>query len=108
MNSPIKKIGLILVVIFLLPSIFYSVYELSSLNKNEAIIEEIYNNQLDAILYSVNQYSDDVSSGWASWYFYNGEKEKSRKVIEEILDGRSWNSFGYIAAESDMIKYFGN
>ncbi|MCZ6900705.1 MAG: ATP-binding protein [Bacteroidetes bacterium] len=67
MNSPIKKIGLILVVIFLLPSIFYSAYELSSLNKNEAIIEEIYNNQLDAILYSVNQYSDDVSSGWASY-----------------------------------------
>ena len=54
-------------VIFLLPSIFYSAYELSSLNKNEAIIEEIYNNQLDAILYSVNQYSDDVSSGWASY-----------------------------------------
>ena len=67
MNSPIKKIGLILVLFFVLPSIFYSAYEQSSLNENEAIIEEIYNNQLDAILYSVNQYSDDVSTGWASY-----------------------------------------
>jgi len=52
--------------------------------------------------------SDAVKYGLANWYFYNGEKEKSRKVIEEILDGKSWNSFGYIAAESDLMKYFGN
>ena len=56
----------------------------------------------------VNPSSDAVKYGFANWYFYNGEKEKSRKVIEDILDGKSWNSFGYIAAESDLIKYFGN
>ncbi len=28
------------------------------------MIEEIYNNQLDALLFSVNQYSEDVAGRW--------------------------------------------
>ncbi|ELR69855.1 sensor histidine kinase [Fulvivirga imtechensis AK7] len=65
MNS-IRKTGLILLLVFLLPAVFYSAYEISSLNKNEEVINQIYQNQLDAILYSVNQYSDDVTSRWIS------------------------------------------
>lgn len=53
------------ILIALLPMGFI-IYELSSLNKNEEIVREIYQNQLDAILYSVNQYSDDVMSSWAN------------------------------------------
>ena len=53
-----------LLVVFL-PALFFSVYEIGSLNRNEKIIEEIYNNQLDVIIYSVNTYSQDVASGWA-------------------------------------------
>ena len=60
-----KKYGIILLVIVLLPALLFSVYEIGSLNKNEEIIEEIYNNQLDVILFSVNQYSDDVATSWA-------------------------------------------
>lgn len=65
MNS-IRKTGLILLLVFLLPAVFYSVYEISSLSRNEKVINNIYQNQLDAILYSVNQYSDDVTSSWTT------------------------------------------
>jgi len=65
MKSPLKKIGIILVII-LLPALFYSVYVLSSLNKDEEAIASIYNRQLDAILYSVNRYSEDVISTWVN------------------------------------------
>ncbi|MEO1050616.1 MAG: ATP-binding protein [Bacteroidota bacterium] len=65
-KSPISKIGLILLLIFLLPAIFYSAYEISHRNQSEEMIREIYTKQLDAILYSVNQYSSDVANGWAS------------------------------------------
>ncbi|MBL7847318.1 MAG: HAMP domain-containing histidine kinase [Cyclobacteriaceae bacterium] len=59
-----RKIALLLAVVFLLPALFFSGYELSSQNKNEAIIQEAYNRQLDAILFSVNQYSDDILNRW--------------------------------------------
>jgi two-component system, OmpR family, phosphate regulon sensor histidine kinase PhoR len=61
-----KKLGIILLLVVSLPALFFSVYELSSLNKNEEILEQIYNNQLEVILTSVNQYSDDVAESWAS------------------------------------------
>lgn len=61
-----RKIGIILLLVVFLPALFFSVYEIGSLNRNEKIIEEIYDNQLDVIVYSVNQYSYDVASRWAN------------------------------------------
>jgi len=54
-----------------------------------------------------NPSSDAIKYGLASWYFYNGKKEKSHQVLIEIVNSKAWNSFGYIAAESDLMKYFG-
>src|SRR6476620_3102714 len=65
MNST-RKIGLILILVFLLPALFYSVYQLSSMGKDERMIQDIYSKQLETILFSVNQYSDDVVSTWTS------------------------------------------
>ncbi|HEU5289907.1 MAG TPA: HAMP domain-containing sensor histidine kinase [Cyclobacteriaceae bacterium] len=65
MNST-RRIGLLLALVFLLPALFFSVYELSSLNKDEKMIEDIYSKQLEAILFSVNQYSDDILGNWVS------------------------------------------
>src|SRR5687768_12198919 len=65
MRNPLKKIIAVFILMALLP-VGFMVYELSTLNKNERIIREIYQNQLDAILYSINQYCDDVVSGWAT------------------------------------------
>lgn len=65
MQSPLRKIVLVFILIAMLPAIFL-IYELAELNKNEGIVRETYQNQLDAILYSVNQYSDDVISSWAN------------------------------------------
>lgn len=59
-----KKLGIILLLAVLLPALFFSVYEIGSLNQNEKIIEEIYNDQLEVILTSVNQYSEDVARSW--------------------------------------------
>ncbi|MGA9294958.1 MAG: HAMP domain-containing sensor histidine kinase [Ignavibacteriaceae bacterium] len=66
MKNPIKKIALILILIIILPALIFSLVEIGSLNEREQVIEEIYNNQLDAILFSVNQYSEDVISSWRS------------------------------------------
>lgn len=61
-----QRIALLLALVFLLPALFFSVYEMSSLDKDEKMIQDIYGKQLEAILFSVNQYSDDVVSAWTS------------------------------------------
>ena len=66
MNKTVKRIVIILVILILLPAAFLTINEMVSLNQNEEVIGRIYSNQLDAILYSVNQYSEDVVSSWAS------------------------------------------
>lgn len=65
MRNPIQKITGVFIFIALLPIVFV-IYELGLLNKNETLVRETYQNQLDAILYSVNQYSDDIISSWAN------------------------------------------
>ena len=65
MNRALQKITVTFVLISLIP-VGFIIYEYSSLNENEKIITGSYHNQLDAILYSVNQYTDDVISSWAS------------------------------------------
>jgi len=65
MSKPIKKIGLFLIIIILLPIIFLTYREITTLNEEEKILEEIYKRQLDVILFSVNQYSEDVVRSWS-------------------------------------------
>ncbi len=52
--------------------------------------------------------ADGMAYGIANWYYYNGQTEKAKAMIEKILKGKQWASFGYIAAEADYIKYFKN
>ena len=66
MNKQVRKIGFILLLIILLPAVTFTIFEITSLDENEKVIEEIYRNQLEAILYSVNQYSEDAASAWAN------------------------------------------
>ncbi len=63
--SSLKKISLILLIIVLLPALFYSGYEISSLSTSEEMFGRMYRQQLDAVLYSLNQYSWDAASSWA-------------------------------------------
>jgi two-component system phosphate regulon sensor histidine kinase PhoR len=66
MNSSIRKTGLLLMAVILLPVLVFSVFEIGNLRQNEKVIQNIYKNQLDAILFSINQYSDDIVSNLAS------------------------------------------
>ncbi|MEQ8473351.1 MAG: ATP-binding protein [Marinoscillum sp.] len=50
----------------LLPLIIYTIYEISSVKEGEEVIEKIYRDQLDAIIFSVNQFSNDNLNGLLS------------------------------------------
>lgn len=66
MRIPIAKIGLFLVLILVLPPFFFSAYEVSNMYRNEQMIDSIYKSQLGTIIFSINQYSDDIVNNWAT------------------------------------------
>ena len=55
----------LLVLVILVPSLFYTVYEITTLNDTEAIISEIYQREMETLLFAVNQHCWSVVAGWA-------------------------------------------
>ncbi|MEW6196690.1 MAG: ATP-binding protein [Bacteroidota bacterium] len=96
MSKPIKKIILILIFITVLPAVFFTSLQMTSLNKDERIIADIYKNQLESILFSVNQYSEDLVSSWLK----NIETILSRSKMESDLR----NNFKTFLNQSSAIK----
>ena len=50
--------------------------------------------------------NDAVAYGVGNWYFTNDDKEKAKEIFQKLLRKKSWASFGYIAAESDLVHKF--
>ena len=61
-----NKLAAALVLLILLPAIFYSAYELTTLTRSESLIAEVYNQQLDVVLFSLNQYAWDIANSWVN------------------------------------------
>ncbi len=86
MDSSYKKIRLIFLLIIALPTAIFSIYEIGSYKKNEKVINTIYDNQLDAILYSVNEYSNIVISNWRSKMdvICNSNSKETKNKLNEL------------------------
>ena len=74
------RIGLILLALVLVPTLGYVAYETNALSENEALLEAIYAQQLDALLFSINQRAFDVSEAWA--------RDLTADLQRATLDGR--------------------
>ncbi|MEQ9425375.1 MAG: HAMP domain-containing sensor histidine kinase [Cyclobacteriaceae bacterium] len=59
MVRPLRKILFLLIGAVLLPFIIFMVLKANTLNEDEKLLDDIYERQLSAILFSINQYSDD-------------------------------------------------
>ncbi len=64
MNKQLRTIFLIVVVI-IIPILFYGYSQLLSLSDDEQMAEKIYERHLAAVLFSLNQYANDMMSDWA-------------------------------------------
>ncbi len=42
--------------------------------------------------------------GLANWHLYEGNEEKARQIMSDLVDGQGWAAFGYIAAEADLVE----
>jgi two-component system phosphate regulon sensor histidine kinase PhoR len=82
MSSSLRKIGLLILAVIILPVLVFSVFEIGNLRQNEKVIQDIYSNQLNAILFSINQYSDDIVSNLASRIENSSNNYRSDSVPE--------------------------
>jgi hypothetical protein len=51
--------------------------------------------------------NDAAAYGVGAWLLDGGRNPEARTVFERILSGKTWASFGHIAAEADLAREFG-
>ena len=86
MQITIKKIALLLIIIVMLPLIIFSIYEVNSFSENEKILQRIYTEQLNTIIFSVNQYVDDTVQRFRRKIINIVSSSNLRETENEIAD----------------------
>lgn len=66
MQKSIKKISFLFLLILILPISAFFIYQFATLNESEKEISKIYIQQLETIIYSINQYSEDIITNWSN------------------------------------------
>ncbi len=90
---------------------------LEAIHENMDILENTsYHNRLlmykglksaDELLSSENPDALSIATqgyGVGNWYFYIGETKKAREIFEQVISGKYWPAFGYIAAEAELHR----
>jgi len=90
-----KKFVPLVFFLVILPIIFYSVYEISSLNENEQIIHEVYRHQMNLMLYSINKSAWDICNDWIS---------KSSQMIDENVSTELQNDLPKFLEDNGAIR----
>ena len=49
---------------------------------------------------------DAMRYGLANWHLYHGDTIQARQLMEGLMEEKAFTSFGYLAAESDLLHYF--
>ena len=112
MIKPIKKISLFLIIIIALPIIFFVSREFFSLNQDEKVITEIYKNQLESILFSVNQYSEDIVRSWTTKIQIAVDEQKLsnfelKNRVEQLLNENTAIDFMFISDSTSRNNVYG-
>lgn len=68
---------LFVLLIIVIPSFIFSIYQYSTVTNEEQVIDDVYKNQLESILFSINQYSVDIVDTWVNKLDVTYESEES-------------------------------
>ena len=67
--------------------------------KGELVLEDVYDATSEA-----TASNSALKYAVGNWYLYSGQLEQARGIFNTILSGDDWASFGFIAAEVDMVN----
>ncbi len=96
-SNPLRKILIIILLFVMLPALFYSSLEIFSLNEDEKMIYQIFEQQLDVVLFSINQYVWDYINNW--------KRDIEANVIYKSANEEIEATPGFVTDNSSM-QYF--
>jgi len=77
----------------------HAYHQLLLLYKGKKKVEEVFSPQeTDEVARATLGY------GVAQWYGLHGQEEKARALLQDIIQGKQWAAFGYLAAEADLAR----
>jgi len=76
-----------------------SYYKACLFYKGELELEEVYDLNAES-----SPSNTALKYAVGNWYMYNGMPRKAKEIYNSIVSGKDWASFGYIAAETDLVK----
>ena len=94
--SPLRKIGLLLLVLVAVPVALVAAAELASLSENERLLREVNDRHVTSVLATINQHVWNVTDGWA------GDLE--RRLTE--ADDADAALAGFLAAHPSLESAF--
>lgn len=107
MKRTIPKIGFILISLIVFPTLFFSIYEVKNLNSNEQVIDSIYSSQLSSIVFSLNQYSDDVINSWANSIDNpQNEAQKIDSLVESLIERNIALKAVFFASDTSISRFY--
>jgi len=85
MNKQYKQALIILALLVSVPVIVFAVYEYTSITREEKLVAEVYETQLNSILFSINLYSEDIISAW-QLKLSSERAESDKKILTEFIN----------------------
>lgn len=108
-----RRFILLILGTIVLPIFIYVIFSVSKLKENEQVIEQIYKEQLDAIIFSINQYSTDVLSSMIDQIETNFKNQTPEKEYKEVMRFTGVNALYLHSMVSDakfdnLVKFEGS
>lgn len=83
----ISKVTLVLIVVMALPVIAFYTRSINELSDNEAMVQKVFDKQLQSMLYSLNQYTETLFGLWSARLdlAYNLDYEDMSEAASEVM-----------------------
>lgn len=80
-------------------------------NEDYLKLLRLYRNEVkpEMLLESIGDKAETLGNaslayGLGNWYLYNGDKVRAMNIFRKITAGNQWASFGFIAAEAEIVR----
>lgn len=91
-KSPFIKLIMVVIIAVVIPILSFTAFQMIQSNENEAMIQSIYEQQLESVLFSINQHCWNIFNTWA-------------EIIHKIVTTSSSRPEKKIELEAFLTKY---
>lgn len=105
MKKTLHRILIALIILLVFPIALITFYEYSRLNDNEKLINSVYKNQLETIVSSLNSYTQELVSNWASrieWSIKYSQPDST--ILNRLINENQSISSIFIAFQDKQIQ----